>query len=84
MTVSYFSSVCQFEQFTGLRDKNGKEIYEGDIDEARGVCVWDEDTVSFGWIDHEDGYFHDWGYIFGDFDIIGNIHENPELLEVAK
>lgn len=64
----------EVEQFTGLLDKNGKEIYEGDIikGETRNF------TVKF-----EEGMFTtDVGkYILnGDYEIIGNIHENVELL----
>jgi hypothetical protein len=65
------------EQFTGLLDKNGKEIYEGDI-----VLDCDEDInmdVIF-----ENGIFCTCNtnsiYEMDDIEVIGNIHENPELL----
>lgn len=94
------------EQYTGRKDKNGKEIYEGDIVEAPIYGVWttgNSDAI-FGdkiwkllviWSDA------DCGFLFkvigsknqpnrvcdildqhlGAFEAIGNIHENPELLE---
>lgn len=77
------TEVESVEQFTGLKDKNGKEIFEGDIllDDIGEPCEpW---TVKF-----EDGKFI--GEIQGvvedlfeltDLEIIGNIHENAELLE---
>lgn len=76
------------EQYTGLKDKNGKEIYEGDIlqDESKdtAVVIWREYQAEWGikWIHIgiEDSLSHrmEWGHLN---EIIGNIHENPELLE---
>ncbi len=67
-------------QFTGLTDKNGKKIFEGDIVAADGY----RDAVCF-----EDGYFHPMGsyvarsgfmYDNSDYEVVGNIFENPERL----
>lgn len=69
------------EQFTGLKDINGKGIYEGDILESSGVCsvmdkiIFERGCFSFG------GGFEDYLMMWNeDSEIIGNIHENPELL----
>jgi uncharacterized phage protein (TIGR01671 family) len=69
------------EQFTGLRDKNGTEIYEGDLI-SDGLFVR---AVTFGagvFLAGEDNlydYTNDETYR-----VIGNVHENPELLIEAK
>ena len=73
-------NLLMLEQFTGLLDKNGKEIFEGDILQHPtikdlGPVEWDEYYASFDWL-HPKMY----GWSMSDAEIIGNIHENPELL----
>ena len=70
-------------QYTGLKDKNGKEIYEGDLLKQKIIVKWNEKFAS--WCLYREGWmFTHW---FGEScnpeecEIIGNIYENPELLK---
>ena len=72
------------EQYTGLKDKNGKEIYEGDIVQIDDHILGDFKIVwhGLGWkIKRAVGYETLSVHKSQDCTVIGNIHENPELLE---
>jgi len=85
----YFRKPKLIMQYVGLKDKNGKEIYEGDIvkniqlideDFETGVIVFDSYAFS---ISLEGGEFLPCLYeaTEGFIEVIGNIQENPELLK---
>ena len=102
---------AEIMQFTGLRDKNGKEIYEGDIvkgkivtgylpdgdcedcdvspspaevfEEVVAIVVWDDCCLTYKLKRKEGelGTFMSGLYEIEDAEVIGNIYENPELLD---
>ena len=79
------------EQYTGLKDKNGKEIYEGDIMSDKTVVEFSNDTDVIGSCGCCIPRFFGSGFTISIdsrpeyLEVIGNIHENPDLLkEVNK
>lgn len=88
-----FSDSENFElmQYTGLKDKNGKEIYEGDVikliyfrDGRRretGKVVFLNHQASFGIIDRDGNEYPLYRNTAEQIEIIGNIYENFELTE---
>lgn len=82
-----------FMQFTGLHDRNGKEIYEGDVVKCQQGCshevkyVMDIGGTFFGGMPGFtlDGLLRNGGEGYawsGEEEVIGNIYENPDLLSV--
>jgi hypothetical protein len=66
-------------QYTGLKDKNGKEIYEGDIVIGAGSRDGGPSGVFFSYGQWQPFSFLG-TYAGWEFEVIGNIHQNPELL----
>lgn len=81
-------------QFTGLKDKGGNEIFEGDIvlwkdqkdngykaTSIRSTCEVKFDNGNYRIGEREDAWWHDLRELHEQVEIIGNIYENPNLLK---
>lgn len=87
------SNDCVLMQSTGLTDKNGKEIFEGDVLKVTDKHSWSE-VVSFSekkamFVSKEIGFpesplWELFNTVLFEIEIIGNIYENPELAEVSS
>ena len=82
-------------QYTELKDKNEKEIYEGDIvkinDEIIAKVIWDNDYLGYFLYANEENSIDSFENgeqplydYWGSIEVIGNIYDNPELLEKGE
>ena len=80
-TAHQFVRCGNIMQYTGLKDRNGEEIYESDIVNSHDglfVIKYSEEKMAYGL--YSKGVEYPWYVSKYSLEIIGNIHENPELL----
>lgn len=70
-------------QYTGLKDKNGREIYEGDV--IKNVSKYSAFFETTDVVKFRGGAFTTLGFMSGnDVEVVGNVYENPELLNSER
>ena len=87
--ITAYPDEIELMQSTGLKDKNGKEIFEGDILDYKGrkaLVRWHGSYASFiyRFVDELQNRNTEWKPLYLAYmkcEIIGNIYDNPELLE---
>ena len=85
--VPYVTPDIELMQFTGLQDKNGKDVFKDDLLKSGRTgllyrVIWDDDKAAFTslCVDPKRDFRMD-PYSWGDAEIVGNIHESPEPLK---
>ncbi len=88
--VIFQDDISESQEYTGLEDKKGKEIYEGDIVRFNTSYEFDRDDYSgitkVEWIEKEAGFYpftlnNRWRCDVKNVEVIGNVMENPELVK---
>jgi uncharacterized phage protein (TIGR01671 family) len=91
-SFSYMVHPATVGQYTGLKDRNGVKIFEGDIADF-GPGENGKDYCRYSPVEYAGGVFRAFGYPISiyvydrgivEFEAAGNIHDNPELLEEGK
>lgn len=94
LNIPFIAENYEVMQFTGLLDKAGVEIYEGDIVyienatkdaksdivQASGVITWDYEGADYNICNSKGGFLLAFGLTGSKYEVTGNIYENPSLL----